>query len=333
MQKVTVGILSYRDQAYLELALPTILDQTHPALEILICDNNDKNPEIAKWISQSYPAVKILNAGGNVGFGKGHNFLISQAKGDFYLCFNSDMFASPNYIEQLLKPFATDSKIAVTTGKILKWANFPASPVSLTENYIDTVGLQPTSGHHFFELGHAKQDLGQYDSQQEIWGCSGASPMFKIESLKQIQHTPNEFFDKNFFMYKEDIDLMYRLRWAGFKAVYTPSAIAWHDRTAEDPGGIVQSIKKRYARPLYIKENSFLNHLIFVYKNWSSDYSLKTKFKTFLFFLKYTFYLLIFDPQILKMYPKFTKLIPELKEKREKMPRKISASAMEHWFI
>jgi GT2 family glycosyltransferase len=133
-------------------------------------------------------------------------------------------------------------------------------------------------------------------------------------------------------MYKEDIDLMYRLRWAGFKCIYQPEAVAWHDRTTENPGGILSNIKKRRQRPAYIKENSYLNQLILTYKNWSPEYSFTVKLKTTLFLLKYTFYLLLFDFKTLKVLKKFKKLLPTIKTQRQTMLRKISAKEMETWF-
>lgn len=334
MAKVTIGILSYNDKKYLEQGLPSLLAQDYSDIEILICDNNqDPDFKIKNWIESEFPTIRVLNAGGNVGFGRGHNHLISNAKGEYYLCFNSDMVASKDYVSKLLEPFKKDPKIAVTTGKILKWSNFPDSPFSLKENYIDTVGLLPYKSHSFNERGYGQKDIGQFDAQTDIWGCSGASPMFKIDLLKKIAHQENEFFDSLFFMYKEDIDLMYRLNWAGFKIAYQPKAVAWHDRTAEDPGGIINNIKKRKKRAAYIKENSFLNHLILTYKNWSWDYSLEVKIKTLLFILKYNIYLLFFDPKVLKVYTKFKKYLPEIQKKRQSMPRAITAKSMENWFI
>ncbi len=330
---VTIGILSYKDKKYLQQALPSLLAQAYSNIEILVCDNNeDPANEIANWVAQEFPTVKVLNAGGNVGFGNGHNHLINNAKGDFYLCFNSDMYASKDYVEKLLSPFSENPKLAVVTGKIYKWSNFPENPTAITRNYFDTLGLIAYQNHSFQERGHAQKDIGQFETLESIWGCSGASPMFNLKLLRNVQHDQGEFFDSNFFMYKEDIDLMYRLKWAGYECLYQPTAIAWHDRTAEDPGGVIENIKKRRERSIYIKENSFLNHLCLVYKNWSSDYSLMTHLKTGLFLLKYNLYLLIFDPKVLKVYTKFNKILPNLRQKKLSMPRAITAAEMEKWF-
>jgi GT2 family glycosyltransferase len=331
---VTIGILSYRDKKYLEKGLPSLLAQDYANFEIFICDNNeDPTEEIKKWLNAEFPTIKVFSAGGNVGFGRGHNHLISQAKGEYYLGFNSDMYAAPDFVSKLVAAIEQDEKIGCVTGKLLQWSNFPENPEQIIVNTIDTAGVIAHKSHYFHERGHGEGDNGQFDEEQEIWGASGAAPIFRMKALQDIDQSENEFFDKNFFMYKEDIDLMYRLRWAGWKIVYTPSPCAWHDRTAADPGGIIENIKKRRTRAAYVKENSFFNHLQFVEKNFSTDYSFGVKFRTALFFLKYFLYLLIFDFKVLKQYGKFKKLKPHLHALRKKMPRRISAQEMENWLI
>ena len=75
---VTIGILSFKDKKYLEKGLPSLLEQNYPNFEILICDNNeDPQEEIRKWINQTFPTIKVLNAGGNIGFGRGAPSLAS----------------------------------------------------------------------------------------------------------------------------------------------------------------------------------------------------------------------------------------------------------------
>lgn len=337
MKKVTVGIISYKDQKYLEHGLPSLLNQSYQNFEILICDNNaDPTNEIKNWLTKEFPQVKVVSAGGNVGFGNAHNFMIEKAKENgstYYFAFNSDMFADENLIKELVKTAEANEKIAVISPKLFQWRSFPEKPNPQTDTYIDSTGMIAKASHHFFERGAGEQDGGQYEKTEEIWGASGAAPFMRIEALKDIAHNPGEYFDKNFFMYKEDIDLMYRLRWAGYKVFYEPKALVWHDRTAADPGGIIANIKARKSRGAYIKEHSFLNHLQFLSKNFSSSYSFKIKICTFFFLLKYFLYLLIFDFKILKQYAKFRKLKTEITEKRASMPRRISPAQMEKWFI
>lgn len=336
---VTVGIISYKDQKYLEQGIPTLLGQDYPNIKIIICDNAP-DKDTTPWLKQNFPQLEVIDAGGNVGFGNGHNKMIQMAiqnGSKYYLAFNSDMYASENYVSELVKYYQKfakqhpEQKLGCITPKLLQWSNFPELPTKIKQNTYDTTGINGSTSHHFKERGFGDEDNGQFDNQPNIWGASGASPMFSLEALQDIQHEEGEFFDKNFFMYKEDLDLCYRLRWAGYQIHYTPHSIAWHDRTGSDPGGIVRQLNDRKTRHYYIKENSFLNHLQFLYKNWSPEFSFSTKIKTGFYLLKYFIYLSIFDRKVLKQYSKFKELKRELVQKRQKMPRRISAKQMEQY--
>jgi len=338
--KVIVGIISYKDKKYLEKGIPTLLVQDYKNFEIIVCDNSPEL-EMIDWIHSEFPEIVATEAGGNVGFGLGHNHMMSLAierGADYYLCFNSDMFASKTYISELVKYFEKfkvenpNKKLGCVAPKLLEWKNFPESPWNIKENTYDTTGTIARIGNVFSDRGFGDPDKGQYKEKENVWGASGASPMFPVEVLLDIQHKEGEFFDANYFMYKEDIDLSYRLRWAGYEIRYTSNSVAWHDRTGSDPGGFWVQIKERRSRPAYIKNNSFVNHLQTVYKNWSPEFSWKMKLKNFWFIFKYFVYLILFDWSVLKQYKRFKKLKPELLEKRKSMPRRISAQEMEALF-
>jgi GT2 family glycosyltransferase len=100
-----------------------------------------------------------------------------------------------------------------------------------------------------------------------------------------------EYFDQDFFCYKEDIDLAWRLQLRGWKAIYVPEAKAYHLRTV--------SIANRFSKSAWINFLSYRNHLWILLKN---DY-----FRNFLLHLWYIFwyqlakeiYLLFTQPLVL----------------------------------
>ncbi len=331
MPFITIGILSFKDQKYLAQNLAQLLKLDYPHYEILICDNNP-DEEIYHWLHREFPAISVIRPGKNTGFGGGHNLLIDKAKGEFYLCFNSDMVPEQGFLKELMACMHENPKVGVASGKLLQWRNFPQKPDLSHEHFLDTTGLIIKKNHQVIDRGQGQQDRGQFDREEKIWGASGAAPLFRIKALKEVAHSPDEYFDKDFFIYKEDVDLSYRLRWAGWETVYNPKAVAWHDRTTAKASNIFMTIRKRKERSRIVKEQSFLNQLLFTYKNWSPQYSFKTRILTALFWLRYSLYTLLFEPYLLAQFRKFFKLKPVMKEKRAKMPRKISAKEMEKWF-
>jgi len=66
-----------------------------------------------------------------------------------------------------------------------------------------------------------------------------------------------EYFDEDFWMYKEDVDLAWRLRLFGWKSVYAPDCLGYHGRGAGD------SAAKNYADILR-SAVKFRDHLNFI---------------------------------------------------------------------
>ena len=78
-----------------------------------------------------------------------------------------------------------------------------------------------------------------------------------------------ECFDEDFFMYKEDVDLCWRLRLLGWAFCYTPRAIAYHKRGTGifARRGVMQSIRGRQTLNPMQQYYSFRNHRLMLVKN------------------------------------------------------------------
>jgi len=328
-KKVTIGMISYNDQKYLEQNLPSLLAMDYENFEVVVCNNNPENG-VSEWIGKKDQEVKVVSAGGNIGFGGAHNFMMRNSDAEFYLCFNSDMVVSKDYLGFLVEAIEKSEKIGCVTGKLISWTNFPQPPSEIEKAIIDTTGLEVTKYMKMLDRGQGEPDVGQYEKEEEVFGASGASPLYRMAALKDVAHSDGEFFDKEFFMYKEDVDLAFRLRWAGWKTVYTPYAVSWHDRTAADIKGFFAKIKERLERPEYIKRNSFLNQLIVIKKN-SRGMSFATRFRANVFVFKYCLFLMLFDMKILSEIKKYFSLRPRIIKKSKSMPRRISWKEMERW--
>ena len=62
---------------------------------------------------------------------------------------------------------------------------------------------------------------------EEVFGASGSSAFYRADALRKSGH-----LDMLLVSYYEDIDLAFRLRWAGYRCVYTPHCVIHHDISA-----------------------------------------------------------------------------------------------------
>ena len=121
---------------------------------------------------------------------------------------------------------------------------------------IDTAGLKKS---RFWQVkdrfaGKAARSL----ASSFVWGNSGACLLLNKQVLDEVAYAGGEYFDKHFFMYKEDVDLAARLRQAGYLAWFESTAMGVHDRT---------TAPSRLKRPAYTRYHSYKNHLYLLVKH------------------------------------------------------------------
>src|ERR1051326_1717403 len=79
------------------------------------------------------------------------------------------------------------------------------------------------------DRGADQADTGQFETAEEIFGPSGAAAMYRREALDDCA-IGCQYFDEDFFAYREDADLAWRCRLLGWTSIYVPSAVALHRR-------------------------------------------------------------------------------------------------------
>jgi len=298
--------------------------------------------------------VKYIKNTENAGFGRPHNEAIRMMKGDFILLLNYDAILKPDYIKNALKVLR-DKKVGAAQGKLLRY-DFDKNELckdkeSSELNVIDTTGLMMFKNRRIVCIGQGEADKGQFEKEKEIFGADGAVPIYRKEALEdvklpisqkstkpkihKIQHY--EYFDENFFMYKEDVDLAWRMRLAGWKAIYTPKAVAYHGRGSGDSmaNNYVDIIKERR------KINNFAKYLSFKHQRLMQ---VKNDFPSLLF-IKHLpqfmikesgawIYMAIFERFIFKILKDLYCDIPLFLKKRKMVmaKKKISKKEMERWF-
>ncbi len=245
--------------------------------------------------------IKYIKNTENAGFGKPHNMAMRIMKGDFILLLNYDAILKPDYIKNALEIFK-DEEVGAVQGKLLRY-DFDKNELYKNKenpqlNTIDTTGLMMFKNRRIVCIGQEEADKGQFEKEKEIFGADGAVPVYRKEMLEDVKlpktpllrggwgcvesakkPTPSpsqegnkhnyEYFDENFFMYKEDVDLAWRMRLAGWKAIYTPKAVAYHGRGSGDSmaKNYIDIIKERRKINNFAKYLSFKHQRLMQIKN------------------------------------------------------------------
>lgn len=315
--------------------------QSFRDFSILVIDNGSDDGTV-KFIRANYPTVCMLQNFRNFGFAKANNQGITLAKSEYVLIMNPDVILSDDFL-QTLADFADRHPAGGSFGgKILKLHreafdySDPEAAVSeiVKTDIIDSTGLEIFKSRRVIDRGEGKKDEGGFEQAQEVFGCSGACVLYRKAALIETM-IKGEFFDQDFFAYKEDIDLAWRLRLLGWENWYLPRAVCYHHRRLAQPGGgLGKIIKQRRNVSVRLRLLSWRNQHLMLVKN---DFWLNIFFSWPWFFwreIKIIFYSLFFEHFQFKGLIQFFRLVPAIIIKRRVIMarRKISAKAMRQWF-
>ncbi|MDD2753671.1 MAG: glycosyltransferase family 2 protein [Candidatus Portnoybacteria bacterium] len=287
---ISVNLLLYKPKFYLKPCLDSIFAQTYENFELLIMDNDsgDGTVERVKEIieqaqkeGRKIPFYKIIANKENLGFAGGHNLGINESRGELVAMINQDVILDEDFLKQAAQAFDGAKGIGSAQAKILRLKIDDGSLIKT--DIIDTTGLVILKNRRIIARGQGRQDGGQYDKPEEVFGVDGAIPVYRRETLKNAGITLNgktEYFDEDFFAYKEDVDLAWRMRLYGWKVIYAPQIIAWHARTSGDSEArnYLAIVKERLKIGEFAKYLSFKNQRLMQIKNEQAPLLLKDIF-------------------------------------------------------
>ena len=158
----------------------------------IIIIENSINDKLKLELERKYPNVECIIPKENLGYGGGNNLGLSRVKTNYVLILNPDVILEDNSIENF---FISANKVS----------NFGIiAPVSEQEKYNNFNHDQDTS-------------------IKEVENVKGFAMFFNMKNVKK-----SNFFDENFFLYLEEIDLCKRLRLMNIKIFIDPSIKVKH---------------------------------------------------------------------------------------------------------
>jgi GT2 family glycosyltransferase len=222
---VSVLLVTWNSAQFLEACLDSIGRQDYREIEVIVVDNasTDGTRDILR---KREPSCLVTCNDTNVGFATGQNQAIRQSHGDWVLCLNPDVTLAPNFISTLVAAGNEYPEAGSLSGKLLRW-HIVAEPQH--SRVLDSTGIYFTRNMRHLDRGADEPDTAQYQRTQWIFGVTGAAAMYRRTFVDAVS-IDGEFFDEEFFSYREDADLAWRAQLMGWKCLYVPGAEAWHVR-------------------------------------------------------------------------------------------------------
>lgn len=342
MNKVTVSLIPFHSARYLHENLRSLAGQTFQDFNLVITDNNssDNSVQICQSFSASFPGrFELIRNTENLGFERPHNQVMAQTEAQYVFLLNPDVILEPDYIENCVRFLDSHPHAGSVSGKILRWqVAFDVQKKDLLEslktNMIDSLGLQVFRSSRTIERLVGQPDKPEYSDDTEVFGVSGTVPIYRKSALESVAYE-GQYLDNDFFAYKEDVDLAFRLRFAGWKSYVVGAAVAYHDRTAKSTVGmkLMDKIAYRKNKSKITNGNSYRNHLWMLQKNISEGIWQQCKYAIIGEELKKLLYVLLFEwgtiPKLFEVWK--TRKRTALKRRQIMISRQVSDKEMLRW--
>ena len=346
-------MVAWNGAKYIPYLFESLRKQTYKDWELLAIDNNSQKDNTADLMEKELkdfpvPARLIRNKENN-GFAGGHNQCVrsivnSSESIEYIQLLNQDMYLDSDYFEKVVAMMDARQEAGAGQGVLLRWdfskvdsRQFIDYSKSLT-NVIDTMGLQVLRNRRVvdYETGKILSTIDySLSTPQEVFGVSGALPIYRRKAIEEVMFEGN-MFDDEFGSYKEDVDLGFRLRSAGWKAYVTTDARAWHDRTAAGPQekSDQAAMQNRKGRAAYVNYYSYRNHLVVLLKNEHRANLVQDWPAIVWYELKKLVYLFCTDWATLKGLREVMKLWPRIMQKRKFIMAhyKVKPEEMRKWY-
>ncbi|MCW5979294.1 MAG: glycosyltransferase family 2 protein [Bryobacteraceae bacterium] len=255
---VSVTIVTYNSGRFIKRCLESVLEQSHPHLEVIVVDNASTDGTV-DILERFVDSCKIYYNDENIGFAAAQNQAINCSSGKWVLTLNPDVLLLPTFIEALLEAGNIERRIGTVCGKLLTLKpdfDIPDQP------RVDSTGIYFTPMLRHLDRGSQEIDNGHYLSFEYVFGATAAAALYRREMIDDIT-VDGEFFDPDFFVYREDADVAWRAQLLGWRCIYTPRARGYHVRKVL-PGN-------RRALPAVINMHSVKNRFLMRVKNMTPD--------------------------------------------------------------
>jgi len=207
---VSVIVVNYNGEAFLEACLQSVLDQSRSPDQILVVDNASADQSLS-LLQTSFPDIPLLALRENLGYAGACNRGIRETTGELIANLNNDLVLDSRWLESLLKENSPAWDFWAC--RIL----FASDP-----SRVDSAGDGMAVVGSGFKIGHG--DLARHhETACEVFGACGAAALYRRSLLESVGG-----FDPDFFLIYEDADLNVRARLLGFRCLYVPGAVVLH---------------------------------------------------------------------------------------------------------
>jgi len=237
--KIVVLILTYNQKQKTLECLSSLLELDEPRFQVVVWDNGSQDGTL-EAVQGEFPGVLVHRHPANLGVAGGRNaaaeLAINQLRATHLLFLDNDILVAPGFLQALFEPFYEDSQLGQTQAKL----RFRHDRQRINDGggaQINFVFWRTRP------VGYGEVDHGQHDIPRECVSCGGAM-MVRADVFQQMGG-----FDPQFGPFgPEDLDFSLRLKKSGYRAMYIPQAVGYHQVSHTYGGGYSEDYARHKSR-------------------------------------------------------------------------------------
>ena len=246
--RLSVILVTWNSAVFLPRCLDGIRRQSEP-LELIHVDNASDDDSVTV-VRAAFPECAQHRNDTNLGFTVAVNQGLRLARGAFVLLCNPDAHLEPDYAALLIEALASaGEEFGMAAGTLMR----ATGPNITATRLVDSKGIRMTRTGRHLDIGQGLRDgaddrglrpftvhrspfnvvrsaNGERRTAYEIFGPSGAAALYRMSFVRDVS-VDGEFFDEDFFTFREDADVAWRGRLFGWRALHVPDAVGSHVRT------------------------------------------------------------------------------------------------------
>lgn len=242
--RVSIIILNYNGVEDTLHCLKSLQRVDYPNFEVLVFDNGSKGNDVKSLREYEMINYRFFDNKENLGFAggcnKGIEIALRENKSEYIYLLNNDTEVDKEFLSEAIKTAKKNKKYGIVASKSL---------------YFDNRSTVENAGHLMLNSGDAYsrgrgEPASRYNKSEELLSACAAGILLRCDMLLEIG-----FFDEEFFLIYEDVDLTFRAVVMGWKCIYLPESIIYHKVSAS----IVKS--RNYAMTLRAQVNQLRAYL------------------------------------------------------------------------
>lgn len=224
---VSIIIVNYKTRGLVKQALKSIRREA-PKLryEVLVTDNASGDGS-AEMMREQFPEVKLFALDENVGFARGNNIAMKEAKGKYVFIMNPDAMLTEGALEGMFQYMETHTEIGLLGPKLMH----PDKSMQESVHRFPTPWTPLYRRTPLGKLPHARREMHRYfmrgeldsDKSKDVDWMEGAALFARRNAIREVG-----MFDERYFAYMEDADWARRFWNRGWRVVWYPKAVILH---------------------------------------------------------------------------------------------------------